>query len=96
MVELLKSHTTPGQLLITNAEYADYRGGFHYIKIDLSNANSGVFGSGTVMKTAAEVEHQITPRTTTNPNQKAKLDVFFFATISKLMTLGASQVNISY
>ena len=80
----------------SSGEYYDYRGGFHYIKVDLSNANSGVFGSGTVMKTACEIEHSITPRTATSPNQKVKMDVFFYATISKLMTLGASQVNISY
>lgn len=80
----------------TNSLYLDYRGGFHYTKIDFSNANSGVFGSGTMMKTAAEIEHVITPRTATNPNQTQINDVFFYATISKLMTIGANQVNISY
>ena len=69
---------------------------FHYTKVDFSNANSGVFGSGTMMKTAAEIEHTITPRTATNPNQTQINDVFFYATISKLMTIGSSQVNISY
>lgn len=90
----LKAYLQPN--LAINPEYFDYRGGFHYIKVDLSNANSGVFGSGTVMKTAAEIEHVITVRTETNPNQKTRMDVFFYATISKLMTLGQSQVNISY
>ncbi len=80
----------------TNSLYLDYRGGFHYTKVDFSNANSGVFGSGTMMKTACEVEHTITPRTATNPNQTQINDVFFYATISKLMTIGSSQVNISY
>ena len=90
----LKAYLQPN--LAINPEYFDYRGGFHYIKVDLSNANSGVFGSGTVMKTAAEIEHVITVRTETNPNQKTRMDVFFYATISKVMTLGQSQVNISY
>ncbi len=80
----------------TNPLYLDYRGGFHYIKVDFSNANSGVFGSGTLMKTATEIEHTLTPATATNPNQSATRDVFFYLTISKLLAIGASQINISY
>jgi len=80
----------------TNALYLDYRGGFHYLKVDFSNANSGVFGSGTIMKTATEVEYNITPRTLTNPPQKATNDMLFYASISKLLSIGANQVNISY
>ena len=80
----------------TNVLYLDYRGNFHYLKVDFSNGNQGVFGSGTVMKTAAEIDYKITPRTITNPNQKVKNDVFFYVTISKLLSIGANQVNISY
>lgn len=76
--------------------YLDYRGNFHYVKVDFSNGNSGVFGSGTTMKTAAEIDYKITPRTATNPVQTVKNDMFFFVTISKLMTIGANQVSISY
>ena len=76
--------------------YNDYRGGFHYVKVDFSNSNSGVFGSGTIMKTAAEIDYQITPRTNANPNQTVKNDLLFFATISKLLSIGANEVNISY
>ena len=76
--------------------YLDYRGGFHYVKVDFSNSNAGVFGSGTTMKTAAEIDYQITPRANANPNQRVKNDMMFFATISKLLSIGANEVNISY
>lgn len=80
----------------TTPLYLDYRGNFHYVKVDFSNANSGVFGSGTLMKTAAEIEYRLTPRTNANPDQTAKNDMNFYASISKLLSIGASQVNISY
>lgn len=80
----------------TSPLYLDYRGGFHYVKVDFSNNNMGVFGSGTLMKTATEIEHAHTPATATNPNQSATRDVFFYLTISKLLAIGANQINISY
>jgi hypothetical protein len=48
------------------------------------------------MKVAAEIDYKVTPRTATNPVQTAKNDLYFYVTISKLLSLGASQVNISY
>jgi hypothetical protein len=80
----------------TSALYLDYRGGFHYLKVDFSNANSGVYGSGTIMKTATEIEYNVTPRTNANPDQTATNDMLFYASISKLLTIGANQINISY
>ncbi len=80
----------------TDLLYLDYRGEFHYLKVDFSNGNAGVFGSGTVMKTAAEIDYKITPRTNTSPNQRVTMDMFFYVTISKLMSIGANQINISY
>ena len=80
----------------TNPLYLDYRGNFHYLKVDFSNGNRGVFGSGTVMKTACEIDYKITPRTNANPNQRVKNDMVFYVTISKLLSIGANQVNISY
>jgi hypothetical protein len=48
------------------------------------------------MKTAAEIDYKITPRTNANPDQTVKNDMFFYVTISKLLSIGANQVNISY
>ena len=80
----------------TNPLYLDYRGGFHYLKVDFSNGNAGVFGSGTLMKTACEIDYSLIPATNANPQQAATRDVFFYVSISKLLTIGASQINISY
>lgn len=80
----------------TDPLYTDYRGNFHYLKFDFSNGNSGVFGSGTQMKTACEINAKFTPVVNANPNQIEKKDVLFYATISKLMTIGFNQVTISY
>lgn len=80
----------------TNPLYLDYRGGFHYIKVDFSNGNGGVFGSGTLMKTACEIDYSLVPATNANPKQDEKRDVFFYVTISKLLAIGANQINISY
>ena len=76
--------------------YLDYRGAFHYTKVDFSNGNLGVFGAGTLMKTACEIDYKVTTATAANPKQDEVKDVFFYASISKLLTIGASQVNISY
>lgn len=80
----------------TDPLYLDYRGGFHYTKVDFSNANQGIFGSGTMMKTAAEIDYTHTPSSTAYPNQEVVKDMYFYATISKLLTIGANMVNISY
>jgi hypothetical protein len=80
----------------TNPLYLDYRGGFHYLKVDFSNGNQGVFGSGTLMKTACEIDYSLIPATQNNPKQDEKRDVFFYVTISKLLAIGANQINISY
>jgi len=80
----------------TDVLYLDYRGKFHYTKVDFSNGNQGVFGSGTVMKTAAEIDYKITPRVGGNPSQTATYDMNFYVTISKLLTIGANEVSISY
>ena len=80
----------------TDPLYLDYRGNFHYVKIDFSNGNGGVFGSGTMMKMAAEIDYKFTPRTNVSPKQDDRKDMLFYTTISKLMSIGANQVNISY
>tara|TARA_R110002033_G_scaffold23117_2_gene55009 strand:+ start:13968 stop:15377 length:1410 start_codon:yes stop_codon:yes gene_type:complete len=76
--------------------YLDYRGGCHYLKVDFSNGNNGVFGSGTLMRQAAVIEQTYVSATTTNPNQKATRDMNFYPTISKLLSIGANKISISF
>jgi len=49
-----------------------------------------------MMKMAAEIDYKFTPRTDVSPKQDDKKDMLFYTTISKLMSIGANQVNISY
>lgn len=76
--------------------YLDYRGGTHFVKVDFSNGNNGVFGSGTLMRQAAVIEQTYVSATITNPNQKATRDMFFYPTISKLLSIGANKISISF
>ena len=80
----------------TQEFYLDYRGGCHYLKVDFSNGNNGVFGSGTLMRQAAVIEQTYISATTTNPNQKATRDMNFYPTISKLLSIGANKISISF
>ena len=80
----------------TQEFYLDYRGGCHYLKVDFSNGNNGVFGSGTLMRQAAVIEQTYVSATNTNPNQKATRDMNFYPTISKLLSIGANKISISF
>jgi hypothetical protein len=55
-----------------------------------------VFGSGTLMRQAAVIEQTYTSATVTKPNQKATRDMNFYPTISKLLSIGANQIAISF
>lgn len=76
--------------------YLDYRGGTHFVKVDFSNGNNGVFGSGSLMRQAAVIEQSYISATNTKPNQKATRDMFFYPTISKLLSIGANKISISF
>tara|TARA_R110000796_G_scaffold153719_2_gene270289 strand:- start:486 stop:1895 length:1410 start_codon:yes stop_codon:yes gene_type:complete len=76
--------------------YLDYRGGLHYVKVDFSNANNGIFGSGTLMHQAAVIDYKTNMGTATNPNQAAVRDMFFYASISKMLTIGANTIGITF
>jgi len=77
--------------------YLDYRGTQQYVAVDFSNGNGGVYGGGTIMRQAMEVEYQATPRTTTNPDQVARqINTNFYLEVSKMLSLGARNVEISF
>tara|TARA_R110000744_G_scaffold318478_1_gene424925 strand:+ start:16 stop:1425 length:1410 start_codon:yes stop_codon:yes gene_type:complete len=77
--------------------YLDYRGTQHYLAVDFKNGNGGVFGGGSMQKVAMEVDYKITPRVATNPVQVSKqVDTDFYLTVSKMLTIGARSVDISF
>lgn len=77
--------------------YLDYRGTQHYLAIDFQNGNGGVFGGGSIQKQAMEVEYATTPQVTANPVQNARqFDTNIYLTVSKMLTIGARSVDISF
>ena len=80
--------------------YLQYRGGFHYVGIDVRNGNAGVFGAGTVQQTAFEIDYKVTarnPSATAEPIQNAvQRDVLFYPTVSKMLSIGQRTVDISF
>ncbi len=77
--------------------YSEYRGTQHYLAVDFANGNGGVFGGGSVQKQAMEVDYSITPRVATDPVQPSvQVDSDFYLTVSKMLTIGAKSVDISF
>jgi len=77
--------------------YENYRGTQHYLAIDFGNGNGGVFGGGSVQKQAMEIEYSTTPRSAALPNQENRqFDTNFYLTVSKMLTIGANRVEVSF
>lgn len=76
---------------------AEYRGTQQYVAIDFTNGNQTVLGGGTVQKQAIEIEYKTTARATAKPNQvNRQIDTLFYLTVSKLLTISANKVDISF
>ena len=77
--------------------YLNYRGTQHYLAVDFRNGNGGVFGGGSIQKVAMEIDYKVTPRIANNPVQVSKqVDTDFYLTVSKMLTIGARSVDISF
>ena len=75
----------------------NYRGNAKYLAIDFGNGNGGVYGGGTTQKQAMEIEYKVTPTNATKPVQESRTyDASFYLTVSKLLTIGAKSVEISF
>lgn len=76
----------------------NYLGRFNYQGVDFENGNSNVvFGSGVIQKQTLEYEITLTPRTAANPKQDAtQFEVLFYVAVSKLLTIGASNIQVSF
>jgi hypothetical protein len=77
--------------------YLKYKGTQQYLAIDFSNGNGGVYGGGTVQKQAMEIEYSTTPVVAVSPPQENRqFDVNFYLTVSKMLTISANKVEISF
>jgi hypothetical protein len=81
----------------TQTLYLSYRGTQHYLAIDFKNGNGGVFGGGTVQKQAMEIDYEAITRVAANPTQPStQFDVLFYLEVSKMLTIGARSIDISF
>jgi len=83
--------------LMTDNLGLNYRGNAKYLAIDFTNGNGGVYGGGSVQKQAMEIEHNVTPTNATSPIQQNRtFNASFYLSVSKLLTIGARNVEISF
>lgn len=75
---------------------ADLRGRCHWAGFDFENGNNVVFGGGVQQTAPLEIQYTITPRTATFPSQEHAHEMLAYMTVSKLLTIGAGQVGISF
>ena len=68
----------------------------NYLKQDFTNGNAGVFGSGTLFTTAAEIDYSVVPAVNASPDQTDQRDMLFYVSVSKLLQIGATTIDISY
>ena len=83
----------------TNARYTDYRGAWRYTGIDFRNGNSGVFGAGTPQKSALEIDHSASVPNghVSHPTIASQTkDIYFYANVSKLLSLGGKNIAVSF
>lgn len=77
--------------------YLNYRGTQQYLAVDFSNGNGGVYGGGSIQRQAMEVEYTATPRIAANPDQTSRqMETDFYLTVSKMLSIGARKVDISF
>jgi hypothetical protein len=74
----------------------DLRGICHWVGFDFENGNNVVFGGGLQQTAPLEIQYSITPRTAIFPVQTSTHEVNAYMSISKLLTIGAGQVGISF
>jgi hypothetical protein len=75
---------------------SDLRGRCHWVGFDFENGNNAVFGGGIQQVAPLEIQYTITPRTATFPSQASTHEVLAYMSVSKLLTIGAGQVGISF
>jgi len=74
----------------------DYISTFHYLGFDFRNGNNGIFGAGTVQRQALEVDYSNTPRTNIKGNSATVKDVLFYASVSKMLSIGSNSIDVSF
>jgi len=74
----------------------NYISTFHYLGFDFRNGNNGIFGAGSVQRQALEVDYSNTPRTDIKGNSASVKDVLFYASVSKMLSIGSNSIDVSF
>jgi hypothetical protein len=82
--------------LNADVDYSDLQGAMHYVGLDFKNGNAGIQGSGTVMTSALEIDYTNTPNTGGSGKQTEQHDMLFYVSISKMLSIGASSIVVSF
>ena len=67
----------------------------HYVGFDFKNGNQGVFGAGTIMKNAIELEYESLSDDSRVTESGAR-DMFFYVSVSKMLSIGNNVVSVSF
>ena len=74
----------------------DLRGIGHWVGFDFENGNNVVFGSGVQQVAPLEIQYSATPRTDEFPIQTNTHEILSYMSVSKLLTIGAGQVGVTF
>jgi hypothetical protein len=81
--------------MITSSTFTQPIAQEHFVGFDFKNGNAGIFGAGTIMKSAMEIEYSRTPEDSGIQLSGAR-DVFFYVSVSKMLTIGNNVINVSF
>jgi hypothetical protein len=90
------NNTVTNAAVNTDEFNQDLRGRCHWVGFDFENGNNAVFGGGIQQNAPLEIQYTITPRTAEFPAQQETHEVLAYMSVSKLLTIGAGQVGISF
>ena len=81
--------------MITSSTFTEPIAQEHFVGFDFKNGNAGIFGAGTIMKSAMEIEYSRTPEDSGITLSGAR-DLFFYVSVSKMLTIGNNVINVSF
>lgn len=90
------NNTVINNAVNTDEFNSDLRGRCHWVGFDFENGNNAVFGGGIQQVAPLEIQYTITRRTATYPTQTSAHEVLAYMSVSKLLTIGAGQVGVSF
>ncbi len=80
-----------------DTKYRDLLHTQHFIGLDFKNGNAGIQGSGTVMNSALEIDYTTTPNNDSGEDtQLQQHNLLFYVSVSKMLSIGANSITVSF